>query len=297
MINKELNKTVYHFNIFRKLKLYSFCIFDLNEFYRDYPQFLEKHAIDFYAIIFVKDGEGNLYHNDRSYFFNKTSVILIPPYKQYLLKSKNIKGSIILFCQDFYTEEFTLTRLLKVYASPGNLNRGHDSFIINPGKYCSEFDRIFSLILKEYSINQHINTPFIIRSYLNILFLKLIELKYENLKLSIINNEDLVVRFSKLLEENIHKKHDVEFYAYTLGISSNKLNIVLKDNLNISAKRLIINKLMSESRVLLMTSDMSSSEIAYKLNFSDNSYFTKVFKKYHKLTPGRFRLLHQKYHK
>jgi AraC-like DNA-binding protein len=52
---------------------------------------------------------------------------------------------------------------------------------------------------------------------------------------------------------------------------------------------------MQEARKLLLSSELSVSEIAYKLNFEDNSYFNKVFKNKTGLTPKRFRDIHKKF--
>ncbi len=297
MINKNSNKKIYHFNIFRKFKLFSFCIFDISEFYQDYPQFLEKHAIDFYALIFINNGNGNLFINKNNYLVGKDSLILIPPYKEYLFQPQGIKGFIVLFCQDFYTEEYPLTSLLKTYATSGDIAREIYALVLKAGKYSSEFPEVFSLIFKEYYINSSSSSPSVIRSYINILFLKIIDLKYKNPEYFDQNNNEIIIRFSKLLETKLHFQHDVGFYADTLAISKVRLNAVIKSNLNISPKKLILNKLMSEARKYLMNTDLSSSEIAYKLNFCDDSYFTKVFKKYHKITPGHFKTVHKKYHK
>jgi AraC-like DNA-binding protein len=59
-------------------------------------------------------------------------------------------------------------------------------------------------------------------------------------------------------------------------------------------KKILQNRLMQEARKLLLSSDLTISEIAYKLNFEDNSYFNKVFKNKNGLTPKRFRDIHKK---
>jgi AraC-like DNA-binding protein len=46
---------------------------------------------------------------------------------------------------------------------------------------------------------------------------------------------------------------------------------------------------MLEAKRLLINADISISEIAVHLNFQDNSYFTKFFKKYAGKTPEEFR--------
>jgi AraC-like DNA-binding protein len=44
-----------------------------------------------------------------------------------------------------------------------------------------------------------------------------------------------------------------------------------------------------EAKRLLVNLDLNIAEIADRLNFNDNSYFTKFFKKYTALTPEEFR--------
>jgi YesN/AraC family two-component response regulator len=52
---------------------------------------------------------------------------------------------------------------------------------------------------------------------------------------------------------------------------------------------------MQEARKMLLSTELSAAEISYKLNFDDNSYFTKVFKKETGgLTPKKFRTLHRR---
>jgi AraC family transcriptional regulator, transcriptional activator of pobA len=59
-------------------------------------------------------------------------------------------------------------------------------------------------------------------------------------------------------------------------------------------KKILQDRLMQESRRLLLSTELSVAEISYKLNFEDNSYFNKVFRKSTGLTPKRFRDLHKK---
>jgi AraC-like DNA-binding protein len=59
--------------------------------------------------------------------------------------------------------------------------------------------------------------------------------------------------------------------------------------LGISAGELIRDRILLEAKRLLINLDLTISEIAYQLNFSDNSYFTKFFKKYTGQKPDEFR--------
>jgi len=59
--------------------------------------------------------------------------------------------------------------------------------------------------------------------------------------------------------------------------------------INESAGQLIRDRIILEAKRLLVNADINISEIAYRLNFKDNSYFTKFFKKSVGLTPEEFR--------
>jgi len=56
-----------------------------------------------------------------------------------------------------------------------------------------------------------------------------------------------------------------------------------------SAGEVIRDRVILEAKRLLVNLDLTITNIAGKLNFADNSYFTKFFKKYTGQTPEDFR--------
>jgi len=102
-------------------------------------------------------------------------------------------------------------------------------------------------------------------------------------------NYTLLKNFQKLIEKNFSALKLPKEYAQLLYITPNHLNAVCNDILGVSAGDVIRNRILLEAKRLLINLDLSVSEIAYRLNFNDNSYFTKFFKKYAGLTPEEFR--------
>ena len=102
-------------------------------------------------------------------------------------------------------------------------------------------------------------------------------------------NHTLVKNFKQLIEKNYNTLKLPKEYAELLYITSNHLNAVCKDLYGIPAGELIRNRISLEAKRLLINFELSISEIAYQLNFKDNSYFTKFFKKQTGLTPEEFR--------
>jgi len=110
-------------------------------------------------------------------------------------------------------------------------------------------------------------------------------------------NYTLLKTFQKLIEKNFATLKLPRDYAELMYITPNHLNALCNDLLGISAGEVIRNRILLEAKRLLINLDLTVAEISYQLNFNDNSYFTKFFKKYTGITPEEFRkttLNHQK---
>ncbi len=108
-----------------------------------------------------------------------------------------------------------------------------------------------------------------------------------------IQNHLVLFNFRKLVNTYFAEKKLPKEYAAMLYITPNHLNALCRDLLNMSAGEVIRERILLEARRLLVNVDIGISEIAYRLNFTDNSYFTKFFKKYIGITPEEFRKKHQ----
>ncbi|HCU46615.1 helix-turn-helix domain-containing protein [Sphingobacterium faecium] len=74
-----------------------------------------------------------------------------------------------------------------------------------------------------------------------------------------------------------------------LYITSNHLNFICKDQINMSAGEIIRNRVLLEAKRMLVNFELSVATIGMELNFFDTSYFIKFFKKYTLFTPEAFR--------
>mgnify|MGYP003574956829 FL=1 len=102
-------------------------------------------------------------------------------------------------------------------------------------------------------------------------------------------NHTILKNFQHLIEENFTKLRLPKQYAELLYITPNHLNALCNDFLGTSAGKLIRDRIILEAKRLLINLDLRVVEIAEKLNFEDQSYFVKFFKKYEGTTPDRFR--------
>ena len=102
----------------------------------------------------------------------------------------------------------------------------------------------------------------------------------------------ILYNFRRLVNQHYMEKRLPKEYAAMLYITPHRLNAICNEQSGISAGEIIRNRILLEAKRLLVNIDLSISEIAYQLNFSDNSYFTKFFKKYTSTTPEEFRKKH-----
>jgi AraC-like DNA-binding protein len=104
------------------------------------------------------------------------------------------------------------------------------------------------------------------------------------------NYNTVVLRnFQKLIDQHYKEKKLTKDYAAMLYITPNHLNALCKDVTGRSAGELIRDRVLLEAKRLLVNAKLTISQIANELQFMDNSYFSKFFKKYESITPEVFR--------
>ncbi|GAB2704812.1 helix-turn-helix transcriptional regulator [Mucilaginibacter koreensis] len=108
-------------------------------------------------------------------------------------------------------------------------------------------------------------------------------------------NYTLLRSFQKLIEQHYKTLRLPKDYAELLYVTPNHLNALCNDLLGASAGEVIRNRVVLEAKRMLVNPELSIAEIAWQLNFTDNSYFSKFFKKLTGNTPEIFRknLIHQ----
>jgi AraC family transcriptional regulator, transcriptional activator of pobA len=97
--------------------------------------------------------------------------------------------------------------------------------------------------------------------------------------------------FLSLLDKHIKDERNVAFYAEKLCITPRYFRKITANatTSNESPKELIDKRLILEIKVLLQDIDMTIQEIAYNLNFPDQSYLSRYFKLHTGISPSEYR--------
>jgi AraC-like DNA-binding protein len=98
-----------------------------------------------------------------------------------------------------------------------------------------------------------------------------------------------VNKFKVTLQRDYKTAKKVSHYAAELNVTPRKLTEMTEYVLGKSAKHVIIEKLISESKKMLSYTNYTISQIAYELGFSDEGNFTNFFKKHTQKNPSEMR--------
>jgi AraC-like DNA-binding protein len=104
--------------------------------------------------------------------------------------------------------------------------------------------------------------------------------------------QQMMVQLRGLIDQHYKTLRLPGEYARLLHITPNHLNSLCQELLGRPAGAVIRDRVLLEAKRLLTNADMTAAEIAYELNFQDNSYFSRFFKKYEGVTPEGFRREH-----
>ena len=113
----------------------------------------------------------------------------------------------------------------------------------------------------------------------------------ELLQQPIISKENFfLTQLEKIVTENIENSDlNVEFLAKTFKLSTSQLYRKIKALTDVSPNVFIRNLRLKKGLVLLKTTDLNVSEVAYAVGFNDLSYFSKSFRKLYGKSPMFYR--------
>jgi AraC-like DNA-binding protein len=277
--------SVLNLNSFNKKKEQppDFYIKTFQEHKAEHPFVMRPHSHDFYLIMIFTKGSGVHQLDFNTYNIHPGSIFFMSPGQMHSWTlSDDADGHVLFFNSSFYSmdrEERRITtfpfynaaQLSAVKLSLSQLT------IIYP---------YISLLQSE----SHIGSPFqhfIVRSILDSLLYKLFSFFPTH---QIPSTDISLITRIELLIEQFYKEHlPASAYAEKLNITTQKMNQHTRQFLNKTLTELVNERLMIEAKRLLAYSDKSVSEIAYEMNFNDNSYFNKFFKRMESETPEQFR--------
>ncbi|GAB3506872.1 helix-turn-helix transcriptional regulator [Spirosoma knui] len=255
-------------------------------------QFIQTpHRHDFYLLAIFTKGQGTHTVDFVDYPIQPGSVFFMSPAQVHTWTySDDADGYLIFFNPAFYLVDFPARKL-------GDFPLFH-SISTPPVEYLSpsEAAGIEELFIRVYqeSIGDGYRREDIIRSYLNILLVKLSGFRLASYPASRSAHAQSQIRQLELLVEKHYVEHrTVRDYAEMMSLSEKQLYTICQTAVGKPLQKIIQERLILEAKRLLVHTDLSVAQVADRLNFGDHSYFNRFFRKEADVTPEQFRRTYQ----
>lgn len=245
-----------------------------------------KRGFYFVGLINVQDETSVTYNEKREVILDSFIVFQAPDLLYSFYASPGTSGYLIYFKEACF--EFFKPDIQKEFPFFNILNTA--LFHLERSKYhrlADRFERGFQNFGNGSSRSQNrINT------------LTLLALLYELLAFPdiadplMLDNQikkHLVTQYIQQVNVHYLEKRTVGEYAGALAISEDHLSRVIKAETGRTAYSYIVDRTIKEAKTLIAFTEMTFSEIAYRLNFSDTSNFSKYFKRATGSSPTEYR--------
>lgn len=247
---------------------------------------MPAHRTDFFGITMFLRGEGKMTINSDSADYSVGMLAFTSPGQVISWEKKAELDGFLIFFKASFLSQFQFKTVAEEFPYFGL----DANVMVLLGTDCQQFTNYFELIVTEYKL-QHPNYENVIRSYLLLvlhLFKRNCEGKNEN-KEQNSRKMQVTKAFEALVRKDLPNRKSIKEYADLLFMSEKHFIELIKEGSGKTPLEFVQDIYLNEAKTLLTHTPLSISEIAYRLNFQDPSYFNKVFKKHFQITPLAFR--------
>ncbi len=258
---------------------------------KDHSQF-EFHKISFYVIFLVTHNSGTYNLNFKDHTLKKGTLFTLRKDNIHKFYKSKAKGILLVFTENFIVNHASAVDVSKIFLL-------FNEMIATPKLQLndSELKEIMSfigLIKDEYIGTKDNFSSNIIRNLIQVIITRLMRIKSKSNHVFEDNKYlTLFLEFQALIETEGFSNKKVSYFANKMGVSNKTLNNVTQSIIRKSAKALINDIIIIQSKRLIINSADSLSTISYQMGFDEPTNFFKYFKKYTGLSPKQFRETHQ----
>lgn len=246
------------------------------------------HKHTFYHVVYFTRGGGSHAIDFKNFTVVPNQIYFMAPGQVHRWNFEGeVDGYIINFSESFFRSFLLRPDYLDTFPFfTGNID---DEVINLPDDMQADVIGLFEQLINESSRNGKLSLD-MMRVLMIQLFIATARQSPNSSRVTAPNyNYTLLQNFRKLVDEHYTTFKLPKDYAALLYITPNHLNALCNDMLGMPAGEVIRERVILEAKRALVNLELSITQIADKLNFNDNSYFTKFFKKYAGLTPEEFR--------
>lgn len=269
-------------------------VFDRKE--NDCKNYLSPNRRDFYKVLITTEGSGVFTMGLNTYYIDEPIILFIHPND--IISWKNLTegqgaGYYVLFKKSYIEEHPQLKATIDKHSLFTDKNK---SVIRLTAHHISSLTRHFTHMREEELSGNPLREE-AMQAHLQLLIIDSIRVANFPKPDTVSEEYKHVHEFFTLLEKetsNININTPIRIrtakeFAATLAVHPNHLNAVLKKHTGQNVSTHIKNKLLEQTKVLLLQTDWSLQQVAYSIGFTEQPNFNLFFKKNTGLTPAEFR--------
>ncbi|GGM88720.1 AraC family transcriptional regulator [Dyadobacter beijingensis] len=265
-----------------------FMIARFSDYVHEHQSLVFPHRHSFYHLVLFTEGSGR-HTIDFHHFQAEPDQIyfMIPGQVHTWDFEAGMEGYVVNFSDSFFTSFLLQPEYLDTFSF---FDQDSSNNVLKISENVRErIGQLFEELLAQNARATHWRDD-MVRVLLLQIFLIIEQSDAVDRRKSAAKGKNATVRnFIRLIDKHYDKVRLPGQYADMLNVTPNHLNALCKEHMGMQAGELIRNRIVLEAKRLLINLDLTVSEIAYRLNFNDNSYFTKFFRKETGMTPEDFR--------
>lgn len=248
-----------------------------------------NHRHTYEELIWVKSGTGAQLIDNQTYPVTPYTLYLISKGQVHnFLEGKNMEAYVIGFDPNFLSTYSPLR-----FSIISKKLKSFNSILIQD-PVIAQIDRLVLQMLEEYNqpkstIGRNETLSWFLMIFLTRIERSIHRITPPNELLKPDYKFSIYQELLQLIEVNYKTAHQLSFYTQKLGISARNLTSYTKIYSGKTAKQLIIQRVISEAKRLLIFTSQNLKEVAMNLGFEETSYFIRVFRIHTQTTPQRFR--------
>ena len=244
------------------------------------------------ALVYVEKGELVVLHNSKKYTLNEGTLLVKAPDIIFELGrcSDDCSFKVVAFTPLFSAASGIGINHLETIA----LTASNNPVLVLDTLKSATVNALFALLHEKESASEKEELfDESMKHVFSLLILEIISLIRKNLSdsTSALNRKaHLTFQFMKLLRAHVKEQRSVNFYADMLYVTPKHLSMCVKETTGKTCGEIIDETVVTEAKTLLHNPELTIGRVADELNFSDQYFFSKYFKKRTGMSPMNYRM-------
>ncbi len=240
--------------------------------YPDPNYIVNRENSNIYSIEYIIDGEGTIQIDDEVYYPSKGDIYILPQGRNHHYYSSaqnpwtkiwmNVSGSVCdLLIRAYHLE---------------------NTYLIKNLDLCYLFEK-FLTCCEQKDIAQNVLSQQCALVFHEIL-IKISAHLHEDIQ----KTNTLAFDIKQYIDKNIYEKLSIQKISEAICLSSSQINRVFKNEFHQTPYDYILSRKIETSKLLLSNTNLSIKQVAFRLNFADEHYFSNCFKAKTGVPPGKY---------